>query len=147
MQLRNYKSSDCSEIAVLFYETVHTVNKNDYTKEQLDVWATGNIVISEWNRSFLSNHTVIIEKNSIIIGFGDMDKSGYLDRLYVHKDFQKQGVASLILSELEAKATLKSPSFYTTMASITAKPFFQKKGYSVVRENVVYREGVVLKIF
>lgn len=41
MQIRKYRPSDCRELAELFYDTVHTVNAGDYTKEQLDAWTTG----------------------------------------------------------------------------------------------------------
>ena len=43
MHLRTYVSSDCKQLAGLFYQTVHSVNAKDYTKEQLDVWATGKV--------------------------------------------------------------------------------------------------------
>lgn len=39
MLIREYQPSDGKEITELFYNTVHTVNAKDYTKEQLDVWA------------------------------------------------------------------------------------------------------------
>lgn len=42
MLIRKYHSSDCPKLAELFYNTVHTINAKNYTKEQLDVWATGN---------------------------------------------------------------------------------------------------------
>lgn len=38
--LRPYTLEDCEEISILFYETVHTVNAKDYSRQQLDVWAT-----------------------------------------------------------------------------------------------------------
>ena len=38
MQLREYMTSDCDQLARLFFQTVHSVNEKDYTKEQLDVW-------------------------------------------------------------------------------------------------------------
>ena len=41
MVIRKYKPLDCEALAELFYNTVHRVNIKDYTKEQLDVWATG----------------------------------------------------------------------------------------------------------
>ena len=41
--LRKYKPKDCVIMAELFYETVHTVNVSDYTSEQLDAWATGDM--------------------------------------------------------------------------------------------------------
>ena len=37
MQLREYITSDCEQLAKLFFQTVHSVNAKDYTKEQLDV--------------------------------------------------------------------------------------------------------------
>lgn len=44
MIIRAYRPEDCGEMAELFYNTVHTVNAKDYTKEQLDVWATGQAI-------------------------------------------------------------------------------------------------------
>lgn len=43
MKLRKYQASDCKELTDLFYNTVHNVNAKDYTKEQLNVWATGQV--------------------------------------------------------------------------------------------------------
>lgn len=43
MQLREYQPSDCAQMAELFYQTVHSVNAKDYTKEQLDAWAIGEV--------------------------------------------------------------------------------------------------------
>lgn len=48
MQLREYKSADCEQLADLFYQTVHSVNAEDYTKEQLDAWATGEVDLQGW---------------------------------------------------------------------------------------------------
>ena len=99
MFLREYNTSDCEYLAKLFYQTVHYVNAKDYTKEQLDAWATGNVNLNEWDKSFLEHFTLVAIKNEFIVGFGDIDKAGYLDRLYVHKDYQKQGIASSICDE------------------------------------------------
>ena len=37
MELREYRQEDCREMAELFYETVRTVNRRDYTEEQLSL--------------------------------------------------------------------------------------------------------------
>ncbi len=79
-------------------------------------------------------------ENDIIIGFGDIDKTGYLDRLYVHKDYQGKGVATTICNKLEKEVQGK----IFTHASITAKTFFEKRGYKVVKEQQVERQGVIL---
>lgn len=142
--IRKYSSSDCKYLAELFYQTVHTVNAKDYTKEQLDVWAIGCVDLEKWDKSFSEHYTVVAVENGVIAGFGDIDESGYLDRLYVHKDYQNQGIATAICDELEQSVRADK---ITTHASITAKPFFEHRGYKVVREQQVIRGGIPLTNF
>ena len=80
MVIRKYQSSDCRQLTDLFYQTVHTINSRDDSKEQLDAWADGNIDLAEWDQSFLSRHTLVCFIHDLIVGFGDMEETGYLDR-------------------------------------------------------------------
>lgn len=139
--LRAYRPEDCPLLLRLFYDTVHTVNVRDYTDEQCNVWATGREDAARWNASLLTHTTVVAEWDGVIAGFGDMDDTGYLDRLYVGKDHQGLGIATAICDHLEQ--AVRAP-VYTTHASITAKPFFLRRGYRVVREQQVERQGVLL---
>lgn len=100
MKIRKYQSSDCKSLADLFYHTVHTINAKDYTKEQLKVWATGEVDLEKWNQSLQEHFSVVAVENKNILGFGDIDKTGYLDRLYVHKDYQGKGIATAICNQL-----------------------------------------------
>ena len=143
MILRMYNTSDCAFLAELFYQTVHSVNAKDYTKEQLDVWATGQTDLEKWNQSFQEHDTLVAIDHETIVGFGDMDQTGYLDRLYVHKDYQGQGIATAICDELEQSVR----GNVVTHASITARPFFERRGYRVVREQQVERQGIMLTNF
>ena len=152
MEIRPYKTEDIQEIAELFYQTVHTVNAADYTNEQLDAWTDGNIDLAAWDRSFQAHMTLVAvvtpseaeDKKVVqeqIAGFADMDSTGYLDRLYVHRDFQRCGIASALCDRLEEAVDAEQ---FTTHASITAKPFFEKRGYRVIREQQVERKGTLL---
>lgn len=58
MQLREYQPSDCAQMTELFYQTVHSVNAKDYTKEQLDAWATGEVDLQAWDKSFRAHKTI-----------------------------------------------------------------------------------------
>ena len=144
MEIRKYQSKYCNEIAELFYNTVHTVNLQDYSKSQLDVWATGSVDLVEWDKSFSKNFTVVAIESGIIIGFGDIDSTGYIDHLFVHKDYQRRGVATVITKALEAYAVEKNITILSTHASITAKPFFEKFGFIEVKKNIVKRNNVEL---
>lgn len=48
---------------------------------------------AEWDKSFREHKTVIAVENGVIVGSGDMSPDGYPDRLYVHRNFQRRGVA------------------------------------------------------
>ena len=103
MTIRAYRPSDLPEITELFYDTVHTVNVGDYTAEQLDAWADGSPDLAEWGRTLLEHVALVAVEGETLVGFGDMDRSGYLDRLYVHKDFQRRGIASALTGALAAE--------------------------------------------
>ena len=146
MKIRTYTPNDCDEIIDLFFNTVHSINKSDYSTQQLNAWATGNVDKIKWHNSFLEHYTIVAEIDGQIVGFGNLDSS-YLDRLYVHKDYQCQGIASAILDCLEQYARQANESEMTTHASITAKPFFEKRGYHTLKEQQVERNGVLLTNF
>lgn len=141
MVIRKYRSTDCGYLAELFYNTVHVINAADYTEEQLNAWASGAVDLEGWNRSFQEHHTFVAVIDEQIVGFADMDDIGYLDRLYVHKDFQHRGIATALCDKLEG--TVRSPQF-TTHASVTAKPFFEGRGYKVEKGQQVERDGILL---
>lgn len=143
MKIRRYERGDLEKIIRLFRDTVHKVNIKDYTQKQVDVWAPDSIDLYEWDKTLFEHHTFVVVKDDVVIGFGDIDVSGYLDRLYVHHDYLWQGVATLICDNLESM--VDSDLTIITHASVTAKPFFEKRGYRVVKEQLVEREGIFLK--
>ena len=119
MIIREYQPSDCEEITELFYNTVHTVNAKDYTEEQLNVWAARPIDLEKWNRSLQQHYSIVAIENGVIVGFGDIDKTGYLDRFFVHANHQGEGIATAICDQLEYAIR----GNITLQASITARPF------------------------
>ena len=137
MFIREYHPSDCKELTELFYNTIHAINAKDYTKEQLDVWAAGQVDLTKWNQTLQERFSLVAVNDDIIVGFGDIDKTGYLDHLFVHLDYQGKGIANTICNQLES-AVQES---IVTHASITAKPFFEKRGYKVVKEQQIERQG------
>jgi len=143
LELREYRPSDCRELADLFYHTVRTVNAKDYSKEQVDAWSASGTDLERWDRSLREHFSVVAVKDGVIVGFGDIDRTGYLDRLYVHKDHQGEGIGAAICDRLEQAVRGKIVSH----VSITARPFFEKRGFRVIREQRVQRRGVFLTNF
>jgi putative acetyltransferase len=144
MHIRPYRPTDCREMADLFYNTVHTINAADYSEDQLNVWASAEMNLQAWDRSFRDHYSLVATIEGRLVGFGDIDLAEvYLDRLYVHKDYQGQGIATALCEKLEAAVT--GP--ITVHASITAKTFFEHRGYRVLNEQQVERQGILLTNF
>lgn len=97
---------------------------------QLDVWATGQVDLAAWDRSFREHDTVVAVEDGCIVGVVDMDTVGYLDRLHVHKDHQGEGIATALCDQPEG---VHRASF-TTLTSVIAHSFFEKRGYRVLQE-------------
>ncbi|MDB9375439.1 GNAT family N-acetyltransferase [Nodularia sphaerocarpa] len=141
MKVRRYEIGDTAEIMQLFYETIHEVNIRDYTKEQIDAWTSVNMDVAVWMNSLKSKFTYVAEDDSKIIGFGELEANGHIDRFYCHKDFQGQGVGTKILDKIELTARNLEIKKLFVEASITAKPFFQKKKFIVVKKQELERRG------
>lgn len=144
MRLRPYEHRDCRALARLFFDTVRTVNRRDYSLVQVEAWAPVEPDLAAWDASLSAHHTLVAAEGEKIVGFADMDPDGYLDRLYVHKDHQGRGIATALCDALEGGSA--APRF-TTHASLTARPFFEARGYRVVRAQQVERRGTSLPNF
>lgn len=141
MEFREYKDTDLHAVMDLFYVTVHEVNKNDYSEEQLDAIAPKAANEYHWEKSLEKNHTIVVEEDDKLIAFGNIGKTGYLDRLYVHPDYLRKGIASKLVEELEEYAKKHGSHVINVTASITSKPFFESKGYAVIEEQINERRG------
>ncbi len=141
MKIRNYQIGDTQQIVQLFYDTVHQVNIRDYTKTQVDAWASADIDIETWIKSLSSKFTFVAEDGDIIAGFGELEINGHIDRFYCHKDFQRKGIGTQILEHIESKAKDLGINKIFTESSITAKPFFESHKFIVIKKQGVERRG------
>lgn len=120
---------DTREAVQLFRDTVHAVNVYDYTEGQLDAWAPGGDGLEQQLAAKLLGQYVLgVRKNGVLIGFGSLDDAGGFDMLYVHKDFQRQGVGRALVHALEQEAWSRGHCALVVYASITARPFFRADG-------------------
>lgn len=131
----------------LFYDTVHEINICDYTQEQVDTWAPENMSYETWVEKLQTKLTYVVEENGQIVGFGQLESDGHIDCFYCHNEYQRKGIGSMLLNHIEKTARALGIKRLFTEASITAKPFFQILGFSVIREQQVERRGVYFRNF
>ncbi|MES2765294.1 MAG: GNAT family N-acetyltransferase [Bacteroidota bacterium] len=138
MTIRRATESDLDAMLQLYSDTIRTVNARDYTPEQIDAWASGGEAIRE---RFNEQEYFIAEINGEIVGFSSLYPNGYLDFMYVHKDFQSRGIATELLKTVEARAHELLLKEITSDVSITARPFFLKRGFEIERLYTDHYKG------
>jgi len=146
IQVRRYQDGDAKFLSQIYYNTIHTVNAKDYTKNQLDAWAPWSSVqdYSGWQEKLEKIKPYVALIDDIIVGFSEFEPNGHIDCFYVHHEFQGSGVGSALIHEIEKEAVDKSISRVYAEVSITAKPFFEAKGFHVVKQQAVTIRGVEL---
>ncbi len=141
IKIRLFEKQDAEQIAQLFHQTVREVNINDYSINHVKAWAPDDIYFRDWVSVCSEKFTYVADDNGTIAGFGELESDGHIDCFYCHKDYQRMGVGSKIYHAIEAKAhELKIHRLYSE-ASITAKPFFLRMGFSIVKKQQVERRG------
>ena len=142
--IRPYQSEDLIPIVNLFETTVREINKKDYSPQQIQVWSQACQKFLRQPEFFSRLYTLVAVREGQIVGYGNMDTTGYLDLLFVHKDWQNHKVASAICDHLEAYGSSLGVHEITVHASITAKPFFEKRNYVTIKENQAVLQGIAL---
>lgn len=134
--IRQATFDDILELKNLYQGTVLTINRLDYSQEEVDDWASCGDDLSHI-RKMIETHYFIVAVNQLsqIVGFSSITPQGYLHSMFVHKDFQGKGIATLLLKEIERYAMESKMVRITSEVSITARPFFEKWGYTVEIEQ------------
>ena len=136
VDIRKANFDDIDPVRFLFRDTVISINAQDYKPEEIKVWSECYRNIESWKKDIETQHFLLAIVNDQIVGFGSIADNGYLDFLYVHKDFQQQGIATKLLFEIEKHANKLQVKKIFSFVSKTARSFFEKNGYSKTGEQV-----------
>ena len=129
--IRIAQPADVLELKDLFQDTVLNINRRDYSKAEVEDWAScGNDI------SHIKEIIVATNQQLQVVGFASItQQGGYLHSMFVHKDFQGKGIATILLNEIERYATATGIIRITSEVSLTARPFFEQRGYIVTEEQ------------
>lgn len=134
--IRQATEQDIPALQELFRNTVLYVNSKDYTQEETADWASCGSSMEHWKELLTKHHFIVaLDAQGKIIGFSSMNAEGYMHAMFVHKDRQGKGVATRLLAEVEKMAREYEVQKIWAEVSITAKPFFEKHGYRIIKEQ------------
>ena len=147
MEIRTHKPADIPEISRLFFNTIRRINSRDYTQAQVQAWAPTIYNNEYWSRRFLKRQVVVAEFKGKIVGFAEYEPSGHVDCFYVHHEHQRLGIGKVLLQWIETELQKQNVHRLYAEVSVTARAFFESRGFTVVEErNAEYME-VSIKLY
>jgi putative acetyltransferase len=139
VHIRPYRADDLDGVIDIFLRAVREVAARDYDRHQIDAWA--QVDREAWSVRRMSRPTWVATIGSSLAGFADLESDGHLDMMFVHPAHQGRGVASALLAQVEASAREQGIARLHAEVSITARPFFGRRGFRVIAEQVVRVRG------
>ncbi len=140
--IRQATESDSAEIGQLYYDTVRTINAKDYSDKEIEIWSELGKKHEVWKRKISEQYFLVAVTDNKIVGIASIEENGYLDFMYVHKDYQRMGIAARLLEGIEKKAAEQNNEEIWAYVSITANPFFENNGYVYTGEKIITVQGV-----
>lgn len=144
LEIRRAQLSDLEELQSLFVETIRKTCSRDYSPEQITAWTSSIKNLDRWKRLILQQYSIVAIIDTKIVGMAALDEADYLDFLYVHFEFQRQGIAKALFDEMKLESLRQGFYKLTSDVSITARPFFDAQGFQIVKENRNQINGVEL---
>lgn len=141
--VRAYQPEDRDALINVFARAIRESAIRDYSPAQVEAWSAVDRA-NAW--SAVGDRLIwVAVAGASVVGFTDLEPSGHLDHMYVHPEHEGRGIASALLTCLEAAARRKDLVRLFTEASITARPFFERRGFKVLTAQVVEFRGEKFK--
>jgi putative acetyltransferase len=141
MLVRAFKEGDEPALQAVFYSAVHVVAAKDYAIQQLDAWAPHRPDWDAWTARMRALQPFVAEADGRVVGYADLQTSGYVDHFYVAGKYARRGVGRLLMERLHARAAELGLVRLFSDVSTTAEPFFERFGFHVLeRKNAVSGE-------
>lgn len=134
--IRRYRPEDAAGLAGVFHDAVQGTGPT-YSSAQRNEWSPAPNPEMFWDREADGRRVWVAEQAGVITGFIELEPDGHIDCFYCHP----RGAGAALFARVEAETN--GPLF--TEASDVARPFFAARGFEVVAEQEVERNGVILQ--
>ncbi|WP_296658168.1 GNAT family N-acetyltransferase [Paraburkholderia sp.] len=138
---------DAAALAALFRASVMTLAATRYDAAQCAAWASLADDVGSFGARLARGSTLVAVHEGVPVAFGQLWPADHVEMLYVAPGWARRGLATALLARLEALACEQGASVLGTHASALARPVFERAGFSLISEQMVWRGGVPLQRF
>ncbi|PMG42391.1 GNAT family N-acetyltransferase [Vibrio lentus] len=144
VRIRNYQPNDNKALWEIYFHTVRNINVRDYSQEQVEAWAPSNFDSELWQKCLHRIQPFVAEFDGRVVGYTDLQPNGLIDHFFCHHEYQGKGVGRALMEHVFQIGSVRGVSRYFSEVSITARPFYENFGFTVVNEQEVEMRGVKL---
>lgn len=146
MRLRPYRPGDAPRLAKIFQESIREIGARDYSAAQVEAWAGPRLRAERLHDKYSDGRAtfIAVDEADRAIAFSDVEADGHVDMLYCDPAHARRGFASALLAAVEASAREANITTLYAEASETARPVFEKAGYTAVSRRDFEVEGVAM---
>lgn len=142
LSVRPYHPGDAAALSALYETSVRQLGARDYPEAQIEAWASVTPSAEALDGRMRDGRMRLVAVLNEVAGFIDVEPDGHIDLLYVAPAAAGVGVARTLLETAEALAPLSGASRLYAEASETARPVFERLGFSVVARRDFELAGV-----
>jgi putative acetyltransferase len=147
LHIRRFAEEDAAATAQIFYHAIHRGARDFYTIEQRRAWAPKAPDTPAWAERLGAQTTLVAERRCTLLGFMTLKPDGCLDLAYVAPEEIGMGVAKALYDSILDDAKQFGLERLYSEASPLARRFFERQGWTVIKPQTDFRNGVALENF
>jgi putative acetyltransferase len=146
MLVRAFLPEDGERLGIIFYRSVREAGRRAYNREQVEAWAVSVPPAEFYQKKAVDGRALLVtvDDSDKPVAYGDIEPSGHIDHLFCHPEAIGTGAASKLYDRLEVQARDWSLARLFVEASEVARPFFERKGFTMLRRNDFIMRGVLM---
>jgi putative acetyltransferase len=142
MHIRRFEPGEEPALFDIYHSAIHLIASRDYTEEQINAWAPAVLDEELWVRRIRGINPFVAELEGILVGYADVQASGYIDHFFVSGRHPRQGIGRSLMEVLESEAKRLGVTELMSDVSRTAQPFFTRFGFQIVEQRVPVVRGI-----
>ncbi len=135
--LRPYVAADAKRCAEIFRSSIEELAAEDYNEEQREAWASRADDEQAFGARLAGALTLLAMIDGAIAGFASLKGADQIDMLFIDPELARQGAGRTLIEALTKLAQARGAKRLTVDASDTARPLFERQGFTAERRNLV----------
>ena len=137
MNLRLITTKDQLELKKVYFDSIQSLDKNIYNKEQKLAWSSQAWNNPNFDNSIIKGKGWLLSKKGVIIAFATRYPNNKISLFYCKGKFQRKGYGSKLLNKLEDEAKKEGLKLLSTEASLISYKLFLKNNWKIIRKEKI----------